>query len=140
MTIERSIDLTLFTLFTLTLKYSWTHLTPVEYYQVNGSMDLSDLGVFLSICCMVFIVIIGVFEVIFNFDCRHFLSKMPISSKAYCKIDLISLFCNYVTVILYAFFSSYSFITYRAILFGIHGSVAIMHCYYYLITKIQRIL
>ena len=124
------LNMPLFILLSLTLKYSWTHAAPSEYYQTSISMDLSSLGILLSLLCMCILTVVGYCRITFDYDCRHSHANSSIRGKAYSRIELNSLLCNYFSIILYTFVSPTSFVAYRLAMIGIHGSTAMMYYHY----------
>ena len=120
----------LFILLALTLKYSWTHEIPTEYDETTTSLDQSTLGVVLSGFAMLLIIVIGYCGTVFDYDCRHSFASSSLRAKAYSKIELNSLFCNYFSILLYVFVDSASFIGYRVAMMIIHAVMAVMYCYY----------
>ena len=122
-----ALDMPLFVLLSLALKYSWTHAAPSEYHQTSISMDLSTLGVLLSILSMCILTGVGYCRITFDYNCRHSHAHSSIRGKAYSRIELNSLLCNYCSIILYAFVSQTSFVAYRLAMIGIHGTIAMMY-------------
>ena len=73
--------------------------------------------------------LLGYSESIFNFSCSHSHAKTSIKSRAYSKIELKSLASNFLSIILYAFFSSSNFVLYRLLLLLIHGLMCFIYAF-----------
>ena len=124
------VNFMLFLLLALTLKYSWTHAIPTEYERINTTLDQSTLGVVLSICGMIIVVGLGCWTTVFDYDCRHSHASSSLKAKAYSKIELNSLFCNYFSILLYTFVGPLNFVTYLVAMMIMHTAMALMYCYY----------
>ena len=120
-------NLPFFVLLSLTFKYSSTNSTPAENQDTATELDLSGPGVVLSLLVLVFLSGIGYCGAVFDYDFRHSHSQSSLSAKAYSKIELFSLICNYCSFLLFAFYASSNFISYRIALICMHGGIAMMY-------------
>lgn len=114
-------------MFILVLKYSWTHWGTVEYSK-SVSMDYSTFGVFMSLSCLAFILVIRLSAAVFDYDCRHSKALISIDSKASSNTDVLSILVGILSIIIYAFISNFVF--YRVLLMILHGIVAGCFCFY----------
>ena len=122
-------NIPLSTFLLLALKYSWTGSTPTEYPQ-TVSMNLSNLGITLSILCFFISAFANFCNEAFGFEIRHLVSVSNIAAKSYCKVELFSLFLNYLSIILYVFLFSKYFNIYHILMIFIHGIGGVMYFIY----------
>jgi hypothetical protein len=113
----------------LVLKYSWLHIDTVEY-TVNAHMDYSIVGVLMSLACLAFAISIEICSALFSYDCRHSQAKNSFKNKANSIPDLYCLSGWILSVIMYAFVSTYNFVAYRFLLVALHGIIAWSFFYY----------
>ena len=125
LSITEMLNISIFLLLSITLKYSLTHASPSEYDKISVSMDLSLLGILCSIFCMIVIALIGYCRKTFDYDCRHISSS--IKAMTCSRVELNSLLCNYISLLLYTFVSSRNFYMYRIVMMIIHGGMAMMY-------------
>ena len=93
-------------------------------------MNLSNLGITLSILCFFISAFANFCNEAFGFEIRHLVSVSNIAAKSYCKVELFSLFLNYLSIILYVFLFSKYFNIYHILMIFIHGIGGVMYFIY----------